>query len=149
MIISEKMSSVSDFLKDLPSRNKENFTRLNPDSHHRGTTGKKSTYLTTKDDPPEQIIVTERTNILLRFLHQQWDKKTNSTKKRVGEEIQDEVPEKRAKIEPGASEPTTPGPSRTRTDSSRSAGSLRGSSQSSLPAGPPPPYDITRLTRLL
>ena len=29
----------------------------------------------TKDFPGEQRIVTEKTNILLRYLHQQWDKK--------------------------------------------------------------------------
>merc|ERR1712096_47122 len=37
-----------------------------------------------KDIPADQVIVTEKTNILLRYLHQQWDKKA-STKKRTGE----------------------------------------------------------------
>ena len=32
-------------------------------------------YVPTKDFPGEQRIVTEKTNILLRYLHQQWDKK--------------------------------------------------------------------------
>ena len=32
-------------------------------------------YVPTKDYPHEQEIVTERTNILLRYLHQQLDKK--------------------------------------------------------------------------
>ncbi|KAJ0059013.1 hypothetical protein NL108_002252, partial [Boleophthalmus pectinirostris] len=34
-----------------------------------------SVYLPTREYPSEQIIVTEKTNILLRYLHQQWDKK--------------------------------------------------------------------------
>ena len=32
-------------------------------------------YVPTKDYPHEQEIVTERTNILLRYFHQQFDKK--------------------------------------------------------------------------
>ena len=54
------------FLKDLPSRNAENFTKINPDTCHRSSTSKKSTYIPVKDIPAEQVIVTEKTNILLR-----------------------------------------------------------------------------------
>jgi DET1- and DDB1-associated protein 1 len=32
-----------------------------------------------------QVIVTERTNILLRYLHQQWDKKAATARKREAE----------------------------------------------------------------
>lgn len=32
-------------------------------------------YVPTKDIPADAVIVTEKTNILLRYLHQQWDKK--------------------------------------------------------------------------
>ena len=43
----------------------------------------------TKDIPSEQVIVTEKTNILLRYLHQQWDKKAaqaaNAQRKREAE----------------------------------------------------------------
>ena len=36
--------------------------------------------------PFEQVIVTEKTNILLRYLHQQWDKKANAQqRKREGD----------------------------------------------------------------
>merc|ERR1712098_798969 len=76
--------ALSDFLKDLPSRNAENFTKINPDSCHRSSTGKKTAYIPVKDIPADQVIVNEKTNILLRYLHQQWDKKA-STKKRAGE----------------------------------------------------------------
>jgi len=127
------------FLKDLPSRDKDNFSRLNLDTQHRSVNGKKSTYLTTKDVPPEQIIVTERTNILLRFLHQQWDKKTNATKKRPGEgETAEEAGGKRARLDTDAPDPSTPGPSDAPGTSS---------STSSTPTGPPPPYDLASSTR--
>lgn len=46
-------------------------------------------YLPTREYPSEQIIVTEKTNILLRYLHQQWDKK-NAAKKREQEPTEGE-----------------------------------------------------------
>jgi len=92
--------SIADALKDLPSKNKEHFSRLNIETHNRSYNNRKSTYLTTKDIPPEQKIVTERENMLLRYLHQQWDKKTNAMKKRQGESgSQDEPAEKKPKLE--------------------------------------------------
>ena len=85
------------FLKDLPCRNAENFTKINPDTCHRyllnsikkmkilyfrckiikllltisiftrSTTSKRTTYIPVKDIPADQVIVTEKTNILLRY----------------------------------------------------------------------------------
>merc|ERR1711971_1165397 len=75
---------------DLPTRNAENFTKINPDSCHRFSTGKKTAYVPTKDIPSDQVIVTEKTNILLRYLHQQWDKKAGA-KKRTGELLGEEL----------------------------------------------------------
>jgi len=76
--------AMADFLKDLPTRNADNFTKINPDTCHRSSTGKKTAYVPVKDIPADQVIVTEKTNILLRYLHQQWDKKS-AGKKRTGE----------------------------------------------------------------
>ena len=44
-------------------------------------------YVPTKEHDPtqQQEIVTERTNVLLRYLHQQWDKKAGQQKKREAE----------------------------------------------------------------
>lgn len=83
--------SVSEFLKNLPTHNRDNFTRLQTDSpsHRQSSTRHRSTvYVPTKDIPSEQVIVTEKTNILLRYLHQQWDKKAAQTaqKKRDGDD---------------------------------------------------------------
>lgn len=78
--------SVSDFLKDLPSYDEHNFTLFNTDNGIRTCSKRPSVYLPTIDFPSEQIIVTEKTNILLRYLHQQWEKK-NSPRKRDGNEI--------------------------------------------------------------
>lgn len=71
----------AEFLKGLPSYNENNFTRFQADSSCKTTVKRPSVYLPTKDHPSEQIITTEKTNILLRYLHQQWDKK-NALKKR-------------------------------------------------------------------
>lgn len=88
--------SLSEFLKDLPTHNRDNFTRIQTDSnigrptHGQVTSRSRSTvYVPTKDIPSEQVIVTEKTNILLRYLHQQWDKKAaqaaNAQRKREAE----------------------------------------------------------------
>ncbi|KAG1672867.1 DET1- and DDB1-associated protein 1 [Nymphon striatum] len=74
--------SVNEFLKELPSHNENNFKKFSPEAGYKTTVGRPSVYLPTEDKyPPGQIITTESTNILLRYLHQQWDKK-NSQKKR-------------------------------------------------------------------
>lgn len=89
--------SLSEFLKDLPTHNRDNFTRLQTDAssvgrpHHGQITSRtrSTVYVPTKDIPSEQVIVTEKTNILLRYLHQQWDKKAaqaaNAQRKREAE----------------------------------------------------------------
>ncbi|KAK2172759.1 hypothetical protein NP493_932g00064 [Ridgeia piscesae] len=72
---------MANFLKGLPSYNETNFTKYHADSSCKLNVGRPTVYICTKDYPSEQVITTEKTNILLRYLHQQWDKK-NSTKKR-------------------------------------------------------------------
>ncbi|XP_035490830.1 DET1- and DDB1-associated protein 1 isoform X1 [Scophthalmus maximus] len=74
-----------DFLKGLPVYNKTNFSRFHADSVCKASNRRPSVYLPTREYPSEQIIVTEKTNILLRYLHQQWDKKQNAAKKREQE----------------------------------------------------------------
>ncbi|KAL4674738.1 hypothetical protein H8959_018672 [Pygathrix nigripes] len=66
---------LADFLKGLPVYNKSNFSRFHADSVCKASNRRPSVYLPTREYPSEQIIVTEKTNILLRYLHQQWDKK--------------------------------------------------------------------------
>ena len=61
-----------------------------PEKSFQITSRSRSTvYVPTKDVPSEQVIVTEKTNILLRYLHQQWDKKAaqaaNAQRKREAE----------------------------------------------------------------
>ncbi|XP_037537448.1 DET1- and DDB1-associated protein 1 [Nematolebias whitei] len=79
-----------DFLKGLPVYNKSNFSRFHSDSVCKASNRRPSVYLPTQEYPSEQIIVTEKTNILLRYLHQQWDKK-NSPKKREQEQADGEA----------------------------------------------------------
>ncbi|KYO38886.1 DET1- and DDB1-associated protein 1 isoform A [Alligator mississippiensis] len=81
---------MADFLKGLPVYNKSNFSRFHADSVCKASNRRPSVYLPTREYPSEQIIVTEKTNILLRYLHQQWDKK-NAAKKRDQEQVEIEV----------------------------------------------------------
>ncbi|XP_062366043.1 DET1- and DDB1-associated protein 1 isoform X1 [Cinclus cinclus] len=69
----------ADFLKGLPVYNKSNFSRFHADSVCKASNRRPSVYLPTREFPSEQIIVTEKTNILLRYLHQQWDKKCGNS----------------------------------------------------------------------
>ncbi|XP_077299982.1 DET1- and DDB1-associated protein 1 isoform X3 [Arctopsyche grandis] len=90
--------SIREFLKDLPSYDEQNFTLFNTDNGIRTCSKRPSVYLPTTEFPSEQIIVTEKTNILLRYLHQQWEKK-NSPKKRDGNiEIEECRPRKRPRL---------------------------------------------------
>ncbi|CAO2612459.1 DET1- and DDB1-associated protein 1 [Lemmus lemmus] len=88
--------SQADFLKGLPVYNKSNFSRFHADSVCKASNRRPSVYLPTREYPSEQIIVTEKTNILLRYLHQQWDKKAsflagdNAAKKRDQEQVEAE-----------------------------------------------------------
>ncbi|XP_046752369.1 DET1- and DDB1-associated protein 1 [Diprion similis] len=86
--------SVAEFLKGLPSHDENNFANFHTDNGNRTCVKRPSVYLPTKDYPSEQIIVTEKTTILLRYLHQQWDKKSADKKKKLlsgGGESQEEV----------------------------------------------------------
>ncbi|XP_033336471.1 DET1- and DDB1-associated protein 1 [Megalopta genalis] len=73
--------SVAEFLKGLPSHNENNFANFHTDNGNRTCVKKPSVYLPTRDHPSEQVIVTEKTTILLRYLHQQWDKKNTDRKR--------------------------------------------------------------------
>ncbi|XP_782211.1 DET1- and DDB1-associated protein 1 isoform X2 [Strongylocentrotus purpuratus] len=75
------MSAVGELLKGLPCHDENNFTKYHNEPNRSTPSKKPNVYLPTKDYPSEQVITTEKTNILLRYLHQQWDKK-NVHKKR-------------------------------------------------------------------
>ncbi|XP_064474660.1 DET1- and DDB1-associated protein 1-like [Ornithodoros turicata] len=99
--------SAAEFLKGLPSYNESNFTRFQADSTCRTTVRRPSVYLPTNDHPSDQVITTEKTNILLRYLHQQWDKKCNAKKRdasRTSHEEEATTTRKRARTE----QPDTP-----------------------------------------
>ncbi|CAG9764901.1 unnamed protein product [Ceutorhynchus assimilis] len=73
--------AVAQFLAGLPSFNENNFSKFYTDSNNRSASKRPSVYVSTKDIPSEQIIVTEKNSILLKYMQQHWDKK-NVTKKR-------------------------------------------------------------------
>ncbi|XP_035233292.1 DET1- and DDB1-associated protein 1-like [Stegodyphus dumicola] len=73
--------ATAEFLRELPSYNENNFSRFQPDTSCRNSIKKSSVYIATKDHPSEQIITTEKTTILLRYLQQQYEKKKNFLKR--------------------------------------------------------------------
>ncbi|XP_055941559.1 DET1- and DDB1-associated protein 1-like [Argiope bruennichi] len=81
--LNERASSeaTAEFLKGLPSRNENNFSRFQPDTSCKNSMKRSSVYLPTKDHPSEQIITTEKTTILLRYLQQQFERKKNHHKR--------------------------------------------------------------------
>ena len=90
--------SAANFLKDLPTYNQENFTKIHEVdvSQQTPTKGRRQTKYVPTDEysPDEQEIVTEKTNILLRYLHQQLDKKLSliQNPKREASKEPNEVP---------------------------------------------------------
>ncbi|CAG2104504.1 unnamed protein product [Medioppia subpectinata] len=88
--------STSDHLKGLPVFDEMNFTRFQSEGC-RTSSKKPSVYLPTKDHPSEQIITTEKTNILLRYLHQQWDKKKALKKRETNDDNDNESQNARKK----------------------------------------------------
>ncbi|KFM81238.1 DET1- and DDB1-associated protein 1, partial [Stegodyphus mimosarum] len=73
--------ATAEFLRELPSYNENNFSRFQPDTSCKNSIKKSSVYIATKDHPSEQIITTEKTTILLRYLQQQYDRKKNLLKR--------------------------------------------------------------------
>ncbi|KAJ8949242.1 hypothetical protein NQ318_022755 [Aromia moschata] len=84
--------SVAQFLEGLPSYNENNFTKFHVDTNSRSPLKRPSVYIPTKDYPSEQIIVTEKTSILLKYMQQHWDKKVNSAVKKRDIPAQSEEP---------------------------------------------------------
>jgi len=74
-----------------------NFSRFQAEGCRNSSSKKPSVYLPTKDHPSEQIITTEKTNILLRYLHQQWDKKKALKKRETNEDNENESQNARKK----------------------------------------------------
>ncbi|XP_018024285.1 DET1- and DDB1-associated protein 1-like [Hyalella azteca] len=69
-------------LKELPVHNSENFSKFQADAHKRTSAKKPPVYVPTNEDYPSLEIVTEKTNILLRYLYQSWEKKCPRRNKR-------------------------------------------------------------------
>ncbi|KAH8403361.1 hypothetical protein KR222_011358 [Zaprionus bogoriensis] len=77
--------SVSDFIKGLPIHDSKNFTHLSNEYGIRTSQKRASVYLPTEDVPEQaQLIVMDKRCVLLRYLTQQWDKKTLQRKREHG-----------------------------------------------------------------
>ncbi|XP_011503419.1 PREDICTED: DET1- and DDB1-associated protein 1 [Ceratosolen solmsi marchali] len=95
-------NSVAEFLNGLPSIDENNFANFHTDNGNRTCVKRPSVYLPTKDYPSEQVIVTEKTTIVLRYLHQRWDKKTTERKREllsVNGDSPEEVRSKRPRLD--------------------------------------------------
>ncbi|XP_058448335.1 DET1- and DDB1-associated protein 1 [Malaya genurostris] len=91
--------SITEFLKDLPCHNEENFSLFNTENGVKTSSKRPSVYIQTADIPSEQVIVTEKKNILLRYLHQQWDKKNAPKKRDHGNDPSSDTLRKRPRLE--------------------------------------------------
>jgi len=79
-------------LQKLPSFNRENFSRWDRDSTLSKSSKQPSKYLPTKEPQVTcQVITTERTNILLRYLHQQCERRQQRGEKRESEGTEGQV----------------------------------------------------------
>ncbi|KAH8414998.1 hypothetical protein KR215_004816 [Drosophila sulfurigaster] len=77
--------SVSDFIKGLPIHDSKNFAHLSSDHGIRTSQKRASIYLPTEDVAEQaQLIVMDKRCVLLRYLTQQWDKKTLQRKREHG-----------------------------------------------------------------
>jgi len=74
--------SIPDFLRGLPCRDAKNFSKFSADTGPKSCSKKAPIYMPTVDHPSEQVIVTEKTNILLRYLHWRWEKKLQDQSKK-------------------------------------------------------------------
>ncbi|XP_019868887.1 DET1- and DDB1-associated protein 1 [Aethina tumida] len=91
--------SVAEFLEGLPSYNESNFSKFHVDSNSRSSLKRPSVYVPTRDLPSGQIIVTEKTSILLKYMQQHWDKKVNTSLKKRDLTSEDEPSRKRSRTE--------------------------------------------------
>ncbi|CAH0552087.1 unnamed protein product [Brassicogethes aeneus] len=91
--------SVSQFLEGLPSYNENNFSKFHVDSNSRSSLKRPSVYVPTREYPSEQIIVTEKTSILLKYMQQHWDKKVSSSVKKRDLTTDEEPSRKRPRSE--------------------------------------------------
>jgi len=90
----KKPTAAAEFLKNLPSYKKENFSRFVADASTRSAnqSNRADTRIVCGDDSTSQAIVTEKTSILLRYLHDHWDRKANSRKRTVRKESDESEP---------------------------------------------------------
>ena len=72
---------MADFLKGLPVYNKSNFSSFHANCLSKASNRRPPVYLPPQEYPSEQIIVTEKINIILSYLQQQRDKKNAAEKK--------------------------------------------------------------------
>ncbi|XP_066155101.1 DET1- and DDB1-associated protein 1 [Euwallacea fornicatus] len=92
--------SVAQFLAGLPSYNETNFSKFHMEGNHRTASKRPSVYITTRDFPSEQVIVTEKNSILLKYMQQHWDKKNSSVTKKREVTPTEEPSRKRPRLDP-------------------------------------------------
>ncbi|KAF6216124.1 hypothetical protein GE061_000462 [Apolygus lucorum] len=78
------MSAISEFLSGLPSYDVQNFSKY-ADNQGRLQTRKPALHLPTTESPADQVIVPEKSNILLRYLHQKWEKENPDRKRELND----------------------------------------------------------------
>jgi len=121
--------SKDDLLGSLPSFNSSNFSNFQPQASNKRDAKKLSVYISTDERPPQQVIRKDRSNILLRYLYQQLDKKNKSGPGEVPKRKQmatNTAAASTAPVEPSEDEPRR---KVTKTDNSTSSSSSSGNNR--------------------
>ncbi|VVC37205.1 DET1- and DDB1-associated protein 1, N-terminal [Cinara cedri] len=87
--------SIAEFIDGMPSFDKRNFSRFQ--SNH-GRYKRIPIYLATTETPSDQVIVNDRENFLLRYVHRQHDKNNGGRKREfvgIAEDDQEPGPSSR------------------------------------------------------
>uniref|UniRef100_A0A2S2Q942 DET1- and DDB1-associated protein 1 n=1 Tax=Sipha flava TaxID=143950 RepID=A0A2S2Q942_9HEMI len=95
--------SIAEFLDGMPSFDERNFSSFHSDN---GRSKRVPVYISTEDQPNDQIIVTDKSNLLLRYLHNQWDKKHGGKKRELVDSTEEggSTSRKRARLDLGRDE---------------------------------------------
>ncbi|XP_022178962.1 DET1- and DDB1-associated protein 1-like [Myzus persicae] len=87
--------SIAEFFDGLPSFKEGNFSHFKP----RNCESRKiSTYIATKDQPSDQIIVNDNSHKLLESVHKHWDRKHGCIKRALEKSEESGSTRKRAKL---------------------------------------------------
>lgn len=101
--------AINDILQGLPSFNKENFSQFTVNDNIKSTNVGSTSYIQTEDcQENSKVIVTDKTNILLRYLRKQLDSKKPNNKRNCNDVSLGNPPDAKIPRVDDTTTPTTP-----------------------------------------